>query len=121
MTTYEHKPWETELVSCVKHYEVNNDKCHNFYFLATVRIWTERNTYFRRRFMVWFDTDDLADWYTDKERFSKADIKAFARELAWNFVASLSVKTGSVTKESLQKFTADCAETIYRFNDLMSA
>lgn len=115
MKAKEHKAWDTDMVSCVKHYEVNNDKCHNYYWLVKVRIWTGRNTFFRRRFVVWFDSEDIYEHYEGQVRITQADVKEYAKELAWGFMDNLPHK-GEVTYNTLQPFTEECNETIRHFN-----
>ena len=119
MKNREHEAWDCEITSCTKHYEVNNDKCHNFYYLVKSRIWTGRDSFFRRQFVVWFDTEELAEQYPDKSRFSKKDITEYARVCANSFLAKLPSK-GEVTMESLKRFSDDCVESINRFNRLVA-
>ena len=117
MKSKEHKAWDTDMVSCALHYEVNNDKCHNYYWLVKVRIWTGRNTFFRRRFVVWFDSEELAEHYEDKKRITQANVKEYAREIAWSFLCRLPTK-GEVTYNALQPFSDECNETIRHFNSI---
>lgn len=110
----EYKAWEVQMMSYAPVYEVNNDKCHNFYYHVKVRVYTGHKSFYRRNFVVWFDVFDLSEHY-DKERFTKTDIKEYAKELAWSFVDQLPRK-GAVTMNALAPFTEECRESIIHFN-----
>ena len=114
-----HKAWSVDMTSCAKILEVNNSMCHNFYFLAKVRVWTGRNTFFRRRFVVWFDSEDLCEYFSeDHKRITQKDIKDYAKEQAWNFVEGNLLNKGDCTYETMKPFTDECIATIRRFNGL---
>lgn len=114
------KAWDVDMTSCAKFHEVNNDMTHNFYFLVKVRVWTGRGTFFRRRFVVWFDTGDLGEYYSDKDTFSKKDIQNYARDIAWSFIEGLPVSK-ECNMESIADFTERCKETIYNYNAIVAA
>ena len=112
------KAWEVDMTSCSKILEVNNSMCHNYYFLAKVRVWTGHNTFFRRRFVIWFDAEDLWEYFDGQKRITQKDIKNYARELAWNFVESNLLHKGDCNYEAMKPFSAECIATIRRFNGL---
>lgn len=120
MNAKEHKAWETEIVSCSLRYEVNNCMTHNFYWVVKVRIWTGNNTFFRRKFIVWYDSFELQDWYEDKKYISQANKREYALELAWSFLSRVPTK-GKVTCNALKQFTDDCNETIHNYNRIATA
>ena len=94
--------------------EVNCDKCHNFYFEGWFRVYATDTHYYKGNFVVWFDTADLAEHF-DKERFTKKDIREYAGELAYSFLAQAPYKR--VTAETMRPFYEECRNTIERYND----
>ena len=42
--------------------EVNNDMCHNWYWLANVRVVADHRV-FRFRFVFWYDWNDAAEYF----------------------------------------------------------
>ena len=94
--------------------EVNNDMCHNFYYEARFRIYTDKTHYYKGNFVIWFDTEDLAAEYPNKEAFSKKDIRDYAETLACLFMDNAPRK--NVNVETLKPFYAECRKTIEDYN-----
>ena len=94
--------------------EVNNDMCHNFYYEARFRLYTNANHYYKGNFVVWFDTEDLAEEYPDKEFFSKKDIKDYALTLAGSFMDYAPRK--NINGETMRPFYAECRKSIEAYN-----
>lgn len=94
--------------------EVNNDMCHNFYYEARFRIYTDKTHYYKGNFVIWFDTEDLAEEYPNKESFSKKDIRDYAETLACLFMDNAPRK--NVNGETLKPFYAECRKTIEDYN-----
>lgn len=94
--------------------EVNNDMCHNFYYEVRFRIYTDKTHYYKGNFVIWFDTEDLAEEYPNKESFSKKDIRDYAETLACLFMDNAPRK--NVNGETLKPFYAECRKTIEDYN-----
>ena len=94
--------------------EVRNDMCHNFYYEIRFRVYANEHHYWKGNFVVWFDTDDLADYF-DKDTFTKKDIKEYVNMLAGNFLDSAPRK--NVTRETMKPFYEECRFTIMNYND----
>lgn len=91
--------------------EVNNDMCHNWYFICYGRIYTEDLTKFMRvKYIVWFDIYDICESY-DKESVTKTEIKEYAKELAFSFIDAWHNY-----KQNFKDFVNDCNQTINRYN-----
>lgn len=99
--------------------EVNNCMCHNFYYEVRFRVYTSATHYYKGNFVIWFDTEELAERYEDKERFSKADIRAYADECAWAFMEMAPSR--NVNADTMRQFYADCRRTIENYNGTRSA
>ncbi len=97
--------------------EVNNCMCHNFYFEIKWRVYAGELAYYRGNFVVWFDTDDLYDFY-EKDTFSKADVKGYAEELAGCFLSDAPLNP---TAETMRPFFAKCRESIEHYNGTRAA
>lgn len=94
--------------------EVNNDMCHNYYYEVNWRVYTDATHFYRGNFVIWFDVFDVADYYPDKERFSKKDIREYAEEIACNFLCGAPKK--EVNAETIRPFYNQCRETINNYN-----
>lgn len=94
--------------------EVNNDMCHNFYYEVRFRIYTGKTHYYKGNFVIWFDTDDLAMEYPEKDIYTKADIRNYANELAWGFMDLAPRK--NINAETLRPFYEECSRTIDNYN-----
>ena len=67
---------KTKVTKIKKLLEVNNEKCHNFYYLVCGRIYSPDGTKFRRfRFVEWFDAFDVMD-FSEKDHYDKNDVRA---------------------------------------------
>lgn len=94
--------------------EVNCDKCHNFYYEYRFRVYTSPTHFFKGNFVLWFDTEDLAEFF-DSDRFTRKQIAEYADEIGWNFLSS--APKGDVNRETMADFYADCRKTIDDYNE----
>lgn len=96
--------------------EVNNDKAHNFYYLYYGRFYNKKKTKYKKfKFVLWFDIFDVQEWFFDKDRITKEDIKEFAQNMEAPFV--YSIKNYNDT-ENLKVFYDFCKESIQDYNKI---
>ena len=99
-----------------KIYEVNNDKCHNYYYIYYGRIYNKEHTRYRKfKYIEWFDIFDLMEYF-EKDKVTKQDIKDYADSIenAW----LLHIKDYEDTK-GLKEFYDYCNETIRNYNSIV--
>lgn len=94
--------------------EVNNCMCHNFYYEVRFRVYTSATHYYKGNFVVWFDTEELAEHYEGKKRITKKDIRNYAEETAWAFLGMAPDR--NVNADTMRPFYADCRRTINDYN-----
>lgn len=69
-----------ELTTHKKIHEVNNDMCHNYYYVQHGRIYNADRTCFRRfRFILWFDINDICEYF-DTDVATKQEISQYVTE-----------------------------------------
>jgi hypothetical protein len=108
------KDFTVELTKREKLLEVNNDMCHNFYYLQYGRIYNANKTRFRRfKFVEWFDIFDVMEYF-DKEFVTKQEINEFANEIGWSMCEMFQSYIKSY--DNCQIFYNMCNETIDRYN-----
>jgi len=95
------------------YYEVNNDMCHNYYYLVHVRIYNaDRTRYRKAKFIVWVDADDVCE-HIDADSYTKRDIQNLVDEIVF---ANLDrIKSYDDTKD----FYDYCNSSIERFNKIV--
>ena len=55
---------EIKITKRTKLLEINNDMCHNFYYLVNGRFYNENKTAYRRfKFVIWFDIFDVDEYF----------------------------------------------------------
>lgn len=93
--------------------EVNNDMCHNYYYLIHGRIYNDGKTKYKKfKYIVWFDIFDLQEFY-DKDVIYKSDIANYVDQLENGYL--MSIKSYEDTKH-IKEFYEYCNETITNFN-----
>ena len=108
------KDFTVELTKLEKLLEVNNDMCHNYYYLQYGRIYNKDKTQFRRfKFVEWADINDICD-YLDKDFVTDKDIRFVMGDYAWGTCDSQEYLIKSF--DDCQAFFDWCNETIERFN-----
>jgi hypothetical protein len=79
------KDFIIELTTRNKIKEVNNDMCHNFYYVQHGRIYNADHTRLRRfKFVFWFDIYDVCEYF-EKDTVTTREIAEYVNELAWSF------------------------------------
>ena len=109
-----------EITKTQKIREVNNDMCHNYYYLIHGRIYNEDRTRMRKfKFVEWFDIFDLQEYY-EKDVITKNEIKAYVENLVDNTGSSYIGDIKDYNDEKgLKAFYAYCSETIDHYNRLL--
>lgn len=109
------KDFKVKLTTHRKILEVNNDKCHNFYYVQYGRIYNSDKTRYRKfKFVLWFDIFDVVEYF-DKDIVSKKEITEFANELAWNICETY--KGNIKSYNDCKAFYDWCNETIDDYNN----
>lgn len=126
LSTVSNKKGGAFLASLKLQYHVSNDMCCNWYFLATARVYCTDTTFYRVRFIVWFDNEDVFDWLTDEESgkrpesFTDKDVRVYAREMANNWLMSFVPE--DINDDTKRREMYDAArETIIRYNKVVAA
>lgn len=117
-----HKAGDRLITRIEKIHEVNNDKCHNFYFEAHFKLYDTDRHYWKGNFVVWFDTEDLAEEYPNKTYYNDKDIREYAKAIAIAFVESapkLKPAARETNLAKLEPFYAECRETVERYNKVV--
>lgn len=95
--------------------EVNNDMCHNYYFLIYGRIYNNSKTRYREfRYIEWFDIFDVQEYF-EKTFITEEDIKEYINSLENTYL--LNIKDYNDAK-GLQEFYNYCNETIINYNKI---
>lgn len=103
-----------ELTNHRKIHEVNNDMCHNYYYVQHGRIYNADHTRFRRfRFVLWFDINDICEYF-DKDVVTKQEISQYATEVGWSCCESNENLIGSF--DNCYRFYDWCNEIINNYN-----
>lgn len=108
-----------EITKKQKLYEVNNDKCHNYYYLIYGRIYNENKTKYRRfKFVEWFDIFDLQEYY-EKDFITNTEIKTYIDNLTNSISCSYVDDIKDYDDEKgLKEFYNYCNETIGNYNNI---
>jgi hypothetical protein len=105
---------ETIITKQVKLYEVNNDKCHNYYYGFYGRIInTDKTRYKKFRFVVSFDIFDVLEYY-EKELVSNREKRMYAKELAYSMLDAIQ------DYDNCKEFYRLCNETIDNYNKIIN-
>lgn len=96
--------------------EVNNDMCHNFYYIYYGRIYNDDKTKYRKfKYIEWFDIFDLQEYY-DKDTIAKEEIRDYALNLENGYL--LNIKDYNDEK-GLKEFYSYCNDTIKDYNKVV--
>ena len=95
--------------------EVNNCMAHNYYYEVRFRVYSGEHRYWKGNFIVWFDIDEVAEYFSDRKRFSQKDIREYADECAWSFLSM--APTVGITRERMRPFYEECRKSIENYNE----
>lgn len=109
-----------EITKKQKLYEVNNEKCHNYYYLIYGKIYNENKTRYRKfKFVEWFDIFDMQEYY-EKDFITNTEIKAYVNNLIDSIGCSYLCDVKSYNDEKgLKDFYNYCNETIKNYNNII--
>lgn len=116
---------EIKITKRTKLLEINNDMCHNFYYLVNGRFYNENKTAYRRfKFVAWFDildVDEFFNGYDDTEDvvynvpITEEMIKEYLNEYIW---ATVSMVSDYNNEKELKHFYSWCNDSIIRYNQI---
>lgn len=109
-----------EITKKQKLLEVNNDMCHNYYYLIYGRIYNENKTRYRKfKFVEWFDIFDMQEYY-EKDFITNTEIKAYVNNLIDSIGCSYIDDIKNYNDEKgLKEFYNYCNETIKNYNNII--
>lgn len=109
-----------EITKKQKLYEVNNEKCHNYYYLIYGKLYNENKTRYRKfKFVEWFDIFDMQEYF-EKDFITNTEIKAYVNNLTNSIGCSYIDDIKSYNdKEGLKEFYNYCNKTIEDYNKLI--
>ena len=109
-----------EITKKQKLLEVNNDMCHNYYYLIYGRIYNENKTRYRKfKFVEWFDIFDIQEYY-EKDFITNTEIKAYVNNLIDSIGCSYIDDIKNYNDEKgLKEFYNYCNETIKNYNNII--
>lgn len=106
-----------EITKKQKILEINNDMCHNYYYLIYGRIYNEEKTKYKKfKYIEYFDIFDVQEFFDDKEYITKEDIKDYLNNLENSYL--LNIKDYN-DRENIQEFYNYCNETIIKYNKIV--
>lgn len=117
---------EVKITKRQKILEINNDMCHNYYYLVHGRFYNEdHSTYRKFQFVLWFDIFDVDEYfnYIDFDDGSEwidrpitTDmIDEYYKEIIWSTV---SVVSDYNNEKQLRYFYDWCDDSIIRYNEI---
>ena len=78
-----------EITKKQKILEVNNEKCHNYYFLIYGKIYNENKTKIRKfKYIQWFDIFDVQEFF-EKEFITKNDVMEYSNNLEIPYIYNI--------------------------------
>ena len=90
--------------------EVNNEMCHNYYYLIHGRIINDDDTMYKKfKFVLWFDAFDIQEFY-EIDSYTKADITNYINELIYSYTELIN------SYDDTSYFYQICNESIENYN-----
>lgn len=108
-----------EITKKQKILEINNETCHNYYYLFYGRIYNENRTRCRKfKYVEWFDIFDLQEYF-EKDIITRNDINIYVQNLIDNMGSSYICDIKNYYDEKgLQAFYNYCNESINNYNKI---
>ena len=106
--------------------EINNDMCHNYYYLIHGKFYNDDHTAYRKfKFVLWFDIFDVDEYfnciddddgckYIDRP-ITKNMIREYLDEIMWSTVSMISDYNN---ENQLKDFYNWCNDSIIRYNEI---
>lgn len=105
-----------EITKKQKILEINNDMCHNYYFLIYGRLYNENKTKYKKfKYIEWFDIFDVQDFFEDKEFITEKDVKEYLNNLENSYLTSIKDYND---EKNLKEFYKYCNDTIQNYNSI---
>ena len=111
---------EIKITKRSKLLEINNDMCHNYYYLVHGRFYNDDHTAYRKfKFVSWFDIFDVDEFFYDNEEMdniiTEDMIKEYLEECIWGTV---SIVTDYNNENQLKDFYNWCNDSIIDYNQI---
>lgn len=102
----------------VKLLEVNNDMCHNYYYLVHGKIINGEKTRCRKfKFVVWHDIFDVQEFFDENEYITDDDLKQYRDEIVWATIEPYMNGIKDYNDEKgLKEFYDMCNSSIENYN-----
>lgn len=105
-----------EITKKQKILEVNNEMCHNYYYLIYGRLYNENKTKYKKfKYILFFDIWDLLEYY-EKDFVTQEEIKNYIEAIENPYLTSIRNYDDVKNIENFYKF---CNETIDNYNNLI--
>lgn len=106
--------------------EINNDMCHNYYYLVHGKFYNDDHTAYRKfKFVLWFDVFDVDEYFNyidDDDGCRYIDrpitenmIKEYLNEIMWSTVSMVDDYNN---ENQLRDFYNWCNDSIIRYNEI---
>jgi hypothetical protein len=96
--------------------EINNEMCHNYYYLICGRIFNEEKTKCRKfKYVEWFDAFEVQDFF-EKDFITENDIKEYLNNLEVPYIYYIKDYNDD---NGLDEFYDYCNETIDHYNNII--
>ena len=104
--------FEIKITKKQKLYEINNEMCHNFYYLIHGRIYNQNKTRYKKfKFILFFDIFDIMEFY-EIDFFDNNYIKDYIDEMIFSFTQFID------SYENCNYFYEICNDSIKKYNSL---
>lgn len=110
----ENNDYSIKITKRVKLLEVNNDKCHNYYYLIHGKILNHDGTRCRKfRFVVWFDNEDIGEYF-NVDYYKEKHVKEYLDEC-------IMANCIMINHDNDTAYFYDiCRESIKKYNNLVA-
>lgn len=94
--------------------EINNEMCHNYYYLVYGKIYNDTNTRYKKfKLVVFFDAFDIQEYY-EQNYFTQNDIINYLNDYIGSYIDNIS------DYNNLTTFYQICNDTIKEYNKTFS-